>query len=179
MAEPSGAQRSASSARAVLAVAVVAIVGLIVFVQRPAGDTAPAATPDPSDTSDTSGFAQPDEVPDGQPSGPTTPPFTGKVAVPTDEEFCAEFRRVDDLQRTYSRGRADTDDLREAAQALVETGVPAAVSLPARSGYYTLIGGLYDFVGLGLDPAAVGAPDAFVATGEEAFAAYLTQSCGL
>jgi hypothetical protein len=173
VAEPSDVQRSGSTARVVLAVALVALIGLIIFVQRPAGDIAPAATPVPAES------AQPEEAPDTRPSGPTTPPFTGEVPVATDKDFCAEFRRVDDLQRQYASGEVDEEALRESAQALVATGVPAGLSLPARSGYYTLIGGLYDFVGLGLDPSAVGAPDAFIATGEEAFATYLAQSCGL
>ena len=86
---------------------------------------------------------------------------------------------MDDLQRKHAKGDVDEKALRESARALVDTGVPARLSLPARSGYYTLIGGLYDFVGLGLDPAAVGAPDEFIATGEAAFATYLAQSCPL
>jgi hypothetical protein len=156
------------SPRVVLAAAVLVLIGLVVFVQRPAGDTAPAA-PEPA--------ASTQETPAATPSGPETPDFTGEPAVATDAEFCAEFRGLEELQGQYVEGEADEDDLQEAAQGLVDTGVPAGLSLPARSGYYTLIGGLYDFVGLGLDPAAVGAPDVPVAGGDEAFAAWLDQSC--
>jgi hypothetical protein len=156
------------SPRALLAAAVVVLIGLVVLVQRPAGDTAPA---DPAPAASTQGATP------TAPSGPETPEFTGEPAVATDAEFCAEFRGLEKLQGRYVAGDVDEDALRESAQALVDAGVPAGLSLSARSGYYTLIGGLYDFVGLGLDPAAVGAPDVPVAGGDEAFTAWLDQSC--
>ncbi len=174
MAEPSDVERSGSMARAGLAVALATLVGLIVFVQRPAGDTGAPAGPSAAGSTATE-----DPASDSRPSGPTTPPFTGEVPVASDAEFCAEFRTVDEVQRQYARGKVDRATVRRAARALVATGVPAELSLPARSGYYILIGGLYDFVGLGLDPAAVGAPDAFIASGGEAFETYLTQACRL
>lgn len=149
-----------TSPRVLLAAAVLVLIGLVVFVQRPAGDSEPV-----------------DQEPAAAPSGPETPAFTGEPAVATDAEFCAGFRGLEELQGQYVDGEVDEDALRESAQALVDTGVPAGLSLPARSGYYTLIGGLYDFVGLGLDPAAVGAPDVPVAGGDGAFTAWLDQSC--
>lgn len=156
------------SPRALLAAAVVVLIGLVVLVQRPAGDGDPADPQPAASTQETTTAA---------PSGPETPAFTGEPSVATDAEFCAELRGLEGLQGQYVAGDVDEDTLREAAQALVDTGVPAGVSLPARSGYYTLIGGLYDFVGLGLDPAAVGAPDVPVAGGDEAFTAWLDQAC--
>lgn len=152
------------SPRVLLAAVVLVLVALVVLVQRPVGDTAPA---DPA----------PAAEPAAVPSGPETPEVTGEPTVATDARFCADFRGLEELQGRYVDGDVDEDALREAARALVDTGVPSGLSLPARSGYYTLIGGLYDFVGLGLDPAAVGAPDDPVAGGDEAFAAWLDQSC--
>lgn len=156
------------SPRVLLAAAVVVLIGLVVLVQRPAGDTDPAGPQPAASTQETTPAA---------PSGPETPEFTGEPSVATDAKFCAEFRGLEELQGQYVAGDVDDDALRESAIALVDTGVPAGLSLSARSGYYTLIGGLYDFVGLGLDPAAVGAPDVPVAGGDEAFTAWLDQSC--
>lgn len=172
MAEPADRHRAWSSSRAGLAVGVLALVGLIVFVQRPAGDTGATEAPSPAGAVDTGAATT-----DSTPSGPPTPAFTGEVPVATDRKFCAEFRELAELQGQFVDGDVDEDTLREAARSLVDTGVPAAMSLPARSGYYTLIGGLYDYVGLGLDPAAVGAPAEPVATGDDAFTTYLQQSC--
>ena len=69
------------------------------------------------------------------------------------------------------------DRLEAYASALVAQGVPDTMSLPARSGYFTLIDGVYDSIGLELDPGAVGAPAAPVEGGDAAFSQYLTQFC--
>jgi hypothetical protein len=161
--------RTRISPQALLATAVVVLVGLVVLVQRPAGDRDDPAAPAPA--------ASTQETTPAAPSGPETPEFTGTPVVASVAEFCADFRGLEDLQGQYVAGDVDEDALRESAQALVDTGVPADLSLPARSGYYTLIGGLYDFVGLGLDPAAVGAPDEVIAGGDEALTAWLARSC--
>ncbi len=71
----------------------------------------------------------------------------------------------------------DPAPLRAAADDLVAAGVPQGMSLVARSGYDTLLGGVYDSIGLELDPAAIGAPAAPVTGGDAAFSAYLAQFC--
>lgn len=156
MTSPAGRLRSRSTSRVVLALGVLALVALIVFVQRPAGDDdadVPTATPEPS----TSERAAP--------------------AVASDDDFCAGFRALAETQAQFAAGSADDAALEESADALVDTGVPAGMSLPARSGYYTLIGSVYDSIGLSLGPQAVGATDESVAGGDAAFSMYLQQSC--
>jgi hypothetical protein len=156
VATPADRLRSSSTSRVLLAVGVLALVALVVLVQRPAGDTGsdePTATPEPTA------------------SAPTAP------AVASEEEFCAGFRSLADSQAQFLAGSADEAALQESADALVGTGVPAGMSLPARSGYYTLVGSVYDSIGLSLEPEAVGAPAESVDGGDAAFSAYLQQSC--
>lgn len=145
-----------STSRVVLGLGVLALVVLVVLVQRPAEDT---------------GADQPSATPEPTTSAPAAP------AVATDEDFCAGFRALADSQAQYVAGAADEAALQESADALVETGVPDGMSLPARSGYFTLVGSVYDSIGLDLEPAAVGAPAESVEGGDAAFSAYLQQSC--
>ena len=51
------------------------------------------------------------------------------------------------------------------------------MSIPARSGYYTVISGVYDSIDDDLAPAAVGAPDEPVDGADAAFSSYLRQFC--
>lgn len=143
--------------RIVLAVGVLALVGLIVFVQRPAGDAEPGSTPTSTPEATTSARPAP--------------------AVASDEDFCAGFRALAESQAQFVAGSADETALEESADELVDTGVPTGMSLPARSGYYALIGSVYDSIGLDLEPEAVGATAESVAGGDAAFSAYLQQSC--
>lgn len=156
MTTPADRLRSWSTSRVVLAVGVLALVALIVFVQRPAGDAEPESTPT-------------------APADPTTE--RAAPAVASDEDFCAGFRALAESQAQFAAGSADEAALEESADALVDTGVPGGMSLPARSGYYTLISSVYDSIGLDLEPEAVGATDESVAGGDAAFSAYLQQSC--
>lgn len=155
MATPADRLRSSSTSRVVLAVGVLALVALIVLVQRPAGDSA----------------NEPARATEETTSSPAAP------AVASDEKFCAGFRALAESQAQFVAGAVDEAALEESADALVETGVPAGMSLPARSGYHTLIGSVYDSIGLGLEPGAVGAPAEPVGGGDAAFSAYLQQSC--
>lgn len=161
MATPADRLRSTSTSRVVLALGVLALVALVVLVQRPAGDAGtdgPPATPEPT----------------------TSEPSTserGAPAVASDEEFCDGFRALADSQAQFVAGSSDEAALAESADALVDTGVPAGMSLPARSGYHTLIGSVYDSIGLDVGPEAVGAPADPVDGGDAAFSAYLQQSC--
>jgi len=144
--------------RVVLALGVLALVALVVFVQRPAGDdgeagTTPASTPEETATE------------------------RAAPAVASDEDFCAAFRALAESQAQFAAGSAEEDALEESADALVDTGVPAGMSLPARSGYYTLIGSVYESIGLSLEPEEVGATSESVAGGDAAFSSYLQQSC--
>lgn len=143
--------------RAVLAIGVLALVALIVLVQRPAGD------PEPDDTSTS--------APEETTSAPAAP------AVASDEDFCAGFRALAQSQAEFAAGSADEATLEESADALVDTGVPAGMSLPARSGYYALISGVYDSIGLELAPEAVGAPGEPVEGGDGAFSSYMGRFC--
>jgi hypothetical protein len=156
VATPADRLRSSSTSRVVLAVGVLALVALIVLVQRPAGD---------------SGTDEPARATEETTSSPAAP------AVASDEKFCAAFRALAESQAQFVAGAVDEAALEESADALVETGVPAGMSLPARSGYHTLIGSVYDSIGLDLEPGAVGAPAESVDGGDAAFSAYLQQSC--
>jgi hypothetical protein len=157
VATPADRLRSSSTSRVVLAVGVLALVALIVLVQRPAGD---------------SGTDEPARATEEATSSPAAAP-----AVASDEKFCAAFRALAESQAQFVAGAVDEAALEESADALVETGVPAGMSLPARSGYHTLIGSVYDSIGLDLEPGAVGAPAESVDGGDAAFSAYLQQSC--
>lgn len=143
-------------------------VATAVFVLRPVDDetvsgsatdatTAPSATTSPSPTA----------------------PSVSPPARATDEEFCAEFRLLAESQGRFvsSGDDAATDRLRASADSLVATGVPDAMSLPARSGYYALISGVYDSIGLVLAPEAVGAPGEPVEGGDAAFSSYMGRYC--
>jgi hypothetical protein len=156
VATPADRLRSSSTSRVVLALGVLALVALVVLVQRPAGDV---------------GTDEPARAPEETTSSPAAPAVAG------DEEFCAGFRALADSQAQFVAGSSDEAALAASADALVDTGVPAGMSLPARSGYYTLIGSVYDSIGLDLEPAAVGAPADPVDGGDAAFSAYLQQSC--
>jgi hypothetical protein len=100
-------------------------------------------------------------------------------AVTSEEQFCAEFRRLAAAQTefTIAPDRRGSELLREAADRLVAVGLPATMTLPARSGYFTLIEGIYQSLGLTLDPASVGALDEPVEGGDDAFSSYLIQYC--
>lgn len=111
----------------------------------------------------------------------TTPSSTEAVAPPTatDEEFCAGFRVVAERQGLFVGTEDETSRraLEEAADDLVVGGVPAGMSLPARSGYFTLLNGIYGSIGRNLAPAAVGAPEDAAPDGDAAFSAYLAEYC--
>lgn len=151
-----------------LRAALLVVVVLVLFVLRPTGSPGPSGSEEdvaPADVQTTSGTPA-----DGQPSDP---PRTA-----TDEEFCAEFVRMAESQGQFvSGGAGGAAQLEDAADALVGVGVPANMSLPARDGYFTLIGGVYDSIGLELAREAVGAPPTAVDRGDAAFSAYLAQYC--
>jgi hypothetical protein len=154
-----GGRRAAPRARSGLAGAAV-LVGVIVLVlfYRP-GDDDPATGPQPTPTS--------------------TPTSVAPPASPSEEAFCAEFRRLAAAQSEYAAApdaRA-IELLRDAADRLVEVGVPETMTLPARSGYFTVIDGVYGSLGLSIEPAAVGALDEPVDGADAAFSSYLIQFC--
>lgn len=148
-----------------LAVAALVVAAVLVFFLTPDGDgDGGGGTPgdQPADAATTS---SPDEA--------VAPPTA------TDEDFCAGFRLVAERQGVFV-GTADETSrraLEEAADDLVVGGVPASMSLPARSGYFTLLSGVYGSIDRGLAPAAVGAPEEPVVDGDAAFSAYLAESC--
>lgn len=144
---------------------VVLAVALVMWL-RPAGsddDARAGVAPTATDSS---------EAPPSASSA--TPPATT-----SDEAFCDGFRRLAEVQGEFvaTGDGGDPAPLRAAADDLVAAGVPQGMSLVARSGYDTLLGGVYDSIGLELDPAAIGAPAAPVTGGDAAFSAYLAQFC--
>lgn len=133
-----------------------AVAALVVFVARPTDGPSPATDP-----------------PSSSAPAPAAP------AQASDEDFCGGFRRLAESQALHlGQGEAaDPDQLRESADALVEIGVPASMSIPARSGYYTVIGGVYESIDDELAPAAVGAPDEPLDGADAAFSSYLLEFC--
>ncbi|GAA1451199.1 hypothetical protein GCM10009641_85210 [Mycobacterium cookii] len=144
--------------RALGVAGLLAVAGLVVFVARPTDSPPPTPAADPPGSS-----AQPPAAP----------------AQASDEDFCGGFRRLAESQALHvSQGEsADPDQLRESADALVGIGVPESMSIAARSGYYTVISGVYESVDDDLAPAAVGAPDEPLDGADAAFSSYLAEFC--
>lgn len=82
-----------------------------------------------------------------------------------------------DEGRRAGEGKARPDRLERLADDLLAEGVPAAMSLPARTGYYEVIAGAYDSIGLQLPPEAVGSSSAPVEGANAAFTGYLDEYC--
>lgn len=142
----------------VLGAVLLIITVLIIFVLRPNGSPSTGGTPEDAAPADVATSTSPSST--------------------TDEEFCAEFRRLAESQGQFvSGGSVGEEQLKESADALIGVGIPVNMSLPARSGYFTLVGGVYDSIGLDLDPGVVGAPAAPFEGGDAAFSRYLTQYC--
>lgn len=119
------------------------------------------------------------ESPASRPA-PTDPSVTGpSLPTPSEEKFCAGFRRLAASQSEYAAApdQRGVELLRAAADDLVDLGVPATMSLPARGGYHTVVAGIYDSIGLSLERAAVGAPDEPVANEDAAFSSFLAEYC--
>ena len=140
-----------------------------VFLVRPAPDDGdPGRAPTP----------QAPTSPSASPSLPDLPPPGARP--PSTEAFCGEFRNLADAQAFYT---SDPDQRRTelvaAADRLVRLGVPREMGDAARGGYYALIRGIYESVGLALPPRAVpGAlPGEQVEGADQAFSAYLTRYC--
>lgn len=113
---------------------------------------------------------------------PATPPSSTAPLAPSlasEEAFCIEFRRLAASQSEYvvTPDERGAELLREAADRLLEVGVPRTMTLPARRGYFTLLEGIYQSLGLSLDPAAVGALEEPVGGADAAFSSYLAQFC--
>lgn len=168
MPTPTDRSRARLLSRSGGVVAVLAV-ATAVFVLRPVDDKRVSGSATDATT-----------APSATPSGPSpTAPSVSPPATATDEEFCAEFRLLAESQGQFvSTGDdAASDRLRASADSLVATGVPDAMSLPARSGYYALISGVYDAIGLELAPEAVGAPGEPVEGGDAAFSSYMGRYC--
>ncbi|GAA5124524.1 hypothetical protein GCM10023339_46120 [Alloalcanivorax gelatiniphagus] len=163
---PEGARRGRQSY--VLGAALVVVALMVLLVPRPGGDEGP------------SGTAQDGASAAGEPTGSAAPQVqtTGAPREATDEAFCEQFVAMANVQGEFiSNGETRPDLLEQAADDLVAVGVPASMSLPARTGYFNVISGVYDSIGLGLAPAAVGAAPAPVEGSDVAFTAYLDQYC--
>jgi hypothetical protein len=152
-----------------LAAALVAVALLVLFVPRP-DDEAPS--------SGASSDAAPPQATEA-----TTPPARGQVETTgaprqaTAEAFCTGFFAMIDEGRRAGEGKARPDRLERLADDLLAEGVPAAMSLPARTGYYEVIAGAYDSIGLQLPPEAVGSSSAPVEGANAAFTGYLDEYC--
>jgi hypothetical protein len=158
MPEGSGRTPERRVSRALGVGGLLAVAALVVFVARPTDGPSPAPVTDPPGSS-----AQPPAAP----------------AQASDEDFCGGFRSLAESQALYvSQGEsADPDQLRESADTLVGIGVPESMSIPARSGYYAVISGIYESIDDDVAPAAVGAPDEPLDGADAAFSSYLAEFC--
>lgn len=139
--------------RVVAAIAAVAVL-VLVFVLRPGDDAEDAPAPD---------------------EGPST-----SAAVVTDEEFCVGWKELAVAQGGFAADPdGGADALRVAADDLLALGVPEQMSPLARAGYLRVMDGVYESLGLRLDPARVeGAGGGEPLEGADAaFAGYLAESC--
>jgi len=148
--------------------AAIVVATLVALFLRPGGDESPTGT-------------EQDMV---APSAQTTPasqaeaPRSGTPRRATDEAFCAKFLEMAESQGRYvSDGERSPELLQRSADGLLEVGVPDTMSLPARTGYYGLISGVYDSIGSELAPEAVGAAVTSFDGADAAFTAYLDQYC--
>lgn len=172
-AQAAGGASASSPARAqrrlhtyVLGAALVVVVLLVLFVPRPGGEgpTGPA--------------------PDVAPPGETTPAAraevqtTGAPRRATDEAFCDAFvAMVNSEGQPPGERETRTERLEQLADELLAVGVPATMSLPARTGYYEVMSDVYDHIGLELAPEAVGAASLSIEGAGAAFTAYLDKNC--
>ncbi|GAA5108493.1 hypothetical protein GCM10023339_07600 [Alloalcanivorax gelatiniphagus] len=151
-----------------LGAALVVVTLLVLFVPRP-GDE---GEQDPSG-------AAPDVAPPEEPAPSPRPQveITGPPRESTAEAFCTGFFAMVDEGRRAGEGKARPARLERLADELLAAGVPAAMSLPARTGYYEVISGAYDSLGLELPPEAVGSAPAPLEGANAAFTSYLDQNC--
>lgn len=136
----SGGRRAvaATPARFGFGLVLLAVLGVILFL-RPGADAPddPAAEPSPPANG---------VLPSATPATP-----------PSEEAFCQRYRMLASAQGQYA---AQPDErgaelLREAADDLLATGVPDSMQVPARTGYFVEISGIYATLGEALDRRAV------------------------
>jgi hypothetical protein len=152
----------------VLGAALVVVALVVLLVPRPGED------PESSST------AQDVAVPGAGDSAaaPEQVQTTGAPRQATDEAFCSEFVAMANSQGDFvSGGETEPELLEQAADDLIAVGVPEAMSLPARTGYYAIISGVYDSIGMELSREAVGAAPTAVEGADAAFTAYLDANC--
>lgn len=152
-----GAHRQVSRPVVLLVLLMLGVLAAVLLA-RPGEDDAPApSTPTPAD-----------------PPTSVAPPAT-----PSEEEFCAGFRKLAATQSAYAAApdQRAVELLRQAADDLIALGVPKTMSLPARGGYHTVVGGIYDSIGLSLERSAVGALEETDPNEDPAFSSYLAQFC--
>jgi hypothetical protein len=161
----SGGTQDRRSSYVLGAVLVVAVL-LVLFVLGPSGEDGPSGTaPDAVAPGDRTTSVVPEEV-----------QTTGPPRRATDEEFCDEFVAMANSEAQFlSDGEAE--ELQRAADDLIAVGVPANMSLPARTGYFRLISSVYETIDLTLAPEAVGAVSSSVEGADPAFSAYLNRYC--
>lgn len=148
-----------------LGAALLVVAAVVLLVPRPGGGGPPGSAPD---------MTPPEET---TPAARAQVETTGAPRQATDEAFCAGLFAMVEEGRRAGEGRSRPDRLERLADELLSIGVPAAMSLPARTGYYQVIWGAYDSIGLELSPEAVGAASAPVEGANAAFTAYLDRNC--
>ncbi|WP_210649242.1 hypothetical protein [Nocardioides sp. SYSU D00065] len=164
---PSSSRRRAPQSY-VLGAALVVVTVCVLFVFRPGGERSPSPPAQDSASSD----AQASRRAPAQLEA-TEPPRRA-----TEKAFCDAF-----VAMVKSEGQAPgtretrTDRLERLANDLVAVGVPASMSLPARTGYFEVMSDVYEHIGLELAPEAVGAASLSLEGAEAAFTAYLDQNC--
>lgn len=126
------------SVRVGFGLVLLAVLGVLLFLRPGAGGPdVPAAGPSPS--------------------GAGLLPSVTPATPPTEEAFCESYRMLAASQGQYL---AQPDErgatlLRTAAENLLATGVPDSMQVPARTGYFVEISGVYATLGERLDRRAV------------------------
>lgn len=152
-------------ARIGLGVLLVAVLGVVLFLRPGSGAT---DSPPPEAAASPTGVL------------PTATPATA----PSEEAFCQGYRQLAAAQGQYAAqpDGPGAELLRGAADDLLAIGVPDSMQVPARTGYFVEISGIYASLGTALDRRSVpGAADADGGTSVSGavgeFGAWLNRFC--
>lgn len=124
-------------------------------------------------------------APDPSAGPPAVMPTATPVIAPSEEAFCARFRRLSGLQGQYAAQPDETGAglLRDEVDDVLAIGVPDSMGIPARTGYLLALSEIYESFGERLDPRAVpdalpdGADGTSLADPSGAFGTWLAELC--